>query len=123
MTTHNRIATFCAVALAAACRGPGYMEDHVAHMSAADRAAPPRAATQGPDVGNLNFPASNARAAARLASSPRHSEWAAIAWEPGSKDSLMAYVVYPVTSNARTPVVVVVHEIFGLSTWVRGVVD
>src|SRR5205814_8129177 len=30
---------------------------------------------------------------------------------------------YPSTSNARTPVVVVVHEIFGLSTWVRGVAD
>jgi carboxymethylenebutenolidase len=31
--------------------------------------------------------------------------------------------VYPKTSNAKTPVVVVVHEIFGLSTWVRGVAD
>jgi carboxymethylenebutenolidase len=31
--------------------------------------------------------------------------------------------VYPSTSNAHTPVVVVVHEIFGLQTWVRGVAD
>jgi len=35
----------------------------------------------------------------------------------------MAYVIYPVTSNPRTPVVVVVHEIFGLTNWVRGVAD
>jgi carboxymethylenebutenolidase len=35
----------------------------------------------------------------------------------------MAWIVYPSTANAKTPVVVVVHEIFGLSTWVRGVAD
>jgi carboxymethylenebutenolidase len=35
----------------------------------------------------------------------------------------MAWIVYPSTSNAKTPVVVVVHEIYGLSTWVRGVAD
>jgi carboxymethylenebutenolidase len=46
-----------------------------------------------------------------------------VAWEPGSKDSLMAWIVYPSTANAKTPVVVVVHEIFGLSTWVRSVAD
>jgi carboxymethylenebutenolidase len=72
---------------------------------------------------NLNFPASELRAPARLAATPRHAEWVTIAWEPGSKDSLMAWVVYPVTSNAKTPVVVVVHEIYGLTTWIRGVAD
>jgi len=112
-----------ALMLASACRrGGGYLEDHTAHMSAADLSAP-RVAVQAQDQGNLNFPASDARAAARLAASPRHAEWVAIAWEPGSKDSLMAYVVYPTTSNSKTPVVVVVHEIYGLSTWVRGVAD
>ena len=35
----------------------------------------------------------------------------------------MAWVVYPSTSRAKSPVVVVVHEIFGLQTWVRGVAD
>lgn len=35
----------------------------------------------------------------------------------------MAFIVYPQTTTAKTPVVVVVHEIFGLSTWVRGVAD
>jgi carboxymethylenebutenolidase len=45
-----------------------------------------------------------------------------IALEPGSSDSVMAWVVYPETRE-KAPVVVVVHEIFGLSTWVRGVAD
>jgi carboxymethylenebutenolidase len=35
----------------------------------------------------------------------------------------MAWIVYPSTSRAKSPVVVVVHEIYGLSTWVRGVAD
>jgi carboxymethylenebutenolidase len=34
----------------------------------------------------------------------------------------MAWIVYPKTS-AKAPVVVVVHEIFGLATWVRAVAD
>ena len=34
----------------------------------------------------------------------------------------MAWVVYP-KSGGKAPVVVVVHEIFGLSTWVRSVAD
>jgi carboxymethylenebutenolidase len=37
-------------------------------------------------------------------------------------DSVRAWVVYPERSS-KAPVVVVVHEIFGLSAWVRGVAD
>jgi carboxymethylenebutenolidase len=97
------------------------MDEHMAHMSAGD--------LKGEDVrpstsqGHEGLPASNNTAAARLAASGRHSEWVKVAWEPGSKDSLEAFIVYPTTSNAKTPVVVVVHEIFGLSTWVRSVAD
>ena len=40
----------------------------------------------------------------------------------GSSDSVRAWVVYPERS-AKAPVIVVVHEIFGLSSWVRGVAD
>jgi carboxymethylenebutenolidase len=69
------------------------------------------------------LPPSATAAAARLAASPRHAEWVKIAWSPGSSDSLMAWVVYPVTSRPHTPVVVVVHEIFGLTTWARSVAD
>jgi len=98
-------------------------DDHLAHMSAADRAAPAGAATA--EVlrqGTPGLPASNLSAPARLTASPRHGEWVKIALEAGSADSLMAWVVYPSTRQ-KAPVVVVVHEIFGLSTWVRGVAD
>jgi carboxymethylenebutenolidase len=40
----------------------------------------------------------------------------------GPTDSVKAWVVYPERAT-KAPVVVVVHEIFGLSTWVRGVAD
>lgn len=63
-----------------------------------------------------------ADAAARLAASTRHGEWAMIPAAPGSKDSIAAWVVYPERRD-NAPVVIVVHEIFGLSTWVRGVAD
>ena len=97
-------------------------DEHMSHMAAGDMAAPSTANSA--SQGNMSLPPSNnIDAAARLAASPRHGEWVKIAWEPGSKDSLMAWIVYPSTSNAKSPVVVVVHEIFGLSTWVRGVAD
>jgi carboxymethylenebutenolidase len=72
--------------------------------------------------GTPGIPAGAADAAARLAASTRHGEWVKVAWEPGSADSLMAWVVYP-EIKTKAPVVVVIHEIFGLSTWVRGVAD
>jgi carboxymethylenebutenolidase len=98
-------------------------DDHMHHMSAADVRAPAhRAGMGGGQQGLAGFPASSLTAPARLAASPRHAEWVKIAWEPGSKDSLMAWVVYPQT-RGKAPVVVVVHEIFGLQTWVRGVAD
>lgn len=98
-------------------------DEHVAHMSSADMVAP--TATMTVAQQNPTLPASNNGAAERLKNSPRHAEWVKIAYEPGSADSLMAWVVYPFSKNARqkAPVVVVVHEIFGLSTWVRGVAD
>lgn len=99
------------------------VDDHLAHMTPEELRGP-----MAPDVidyvqqGHEGLPASTATAEARLKSSPRHGEWVKIAWEPGSKDSLMAWVVYP-KSTAKAPVVVVVHEIFGLSRWVQSVAD
>ncbi|HET7462122.1 MAG TPA: dienelactone hydrolase family protein [Longimicrobium sp.] len=57
---------------------------------------------------------------ARLAASPRHGEWAMVS--AGNGDSVRAWVVYPERRD-RAPVVVVVHEIFGLTGWIRGVAD
>jgi carboxymethylenebutenolidase len=115
--------TFAIAALASACHRPMPADDdHMAHMAAGDLAMP---VPSNPNnlQGHAGIPASANTAAARLAASPRHAEWVKIAWEPGSSDSLMAWIVYPTTSNPKTPVVVVVHEIFGLQTWVRSVAD
>lgn len=63
-----------------------------------------------------------AESAARLQASPRHAEWAMIPLAVGSSDSIAALVVYP-ERRQNAPVIIVVHEIFGLTTWVRGVAD
>jgi len=112
----------CVIAgLFSACHKAPPADEHMAHMASADLRAP-RPSASGTQ-GTAGIPASANTAQARVAASPRHGEWVKIAWEPGSSDSLMAWIVYPSTSRAKTPVVVVVHEIFGLQTWVRGVAD
>ena len=65
-------------------------------------------------------PAGASTVAQRIAGSPRHGEWAMI--RTGPNDSVRAWVVYPERSS-KAPVVLVVHEIYGLSTWVKGVAD
>jgi len=113
----------CVIAgVVSACYRQARTDDHLSHMSAEDRAAPSAALGRGAQ-GAAALPASSNNAPARLKASPRHAEWVKVAWEPGSTDSLMAWIVYPSTSQTKSPVVVVVHEIYGLSTWVRGVAD
>ena len=100
------------------------LDDHMAHMTAEEMHGPmvSDAPVDINQQGHEGLPATAATAAARLKASPRHGEWVKIPWEAGSKDSLMAWVVYPKASG-KAPVVVVVHEIFGLSTWVQAVAD
>lgn len=59
-------------------------------------------------------------ASTQLTSSPRHGEWVTVSTAPG--DSVRAWVVYP-ERTTKAPVVIVVHEIFGLSPWIRSVAD
>ncbi len=61
-----------------------------------------------------------AEASTQLTSSPRHGEWVTVSTGPG--DSVRAWVVYP-ERTTKAPVVIVVHEIFGLSPWIRSVAD
>jgi len=56
-----------------------------------------------------------------LASSPRHGEWVDIPLK-GSDAKLHTWVVYP-ERKEKAPVVLVIHEIFGMSDWVRAVAD
>lgn len=80
-------------------------------------AGPGSSAAAVPQVPAL--PADAATARAHLESSPRHGEWVMI---PSGSDSVRAWIVYP-ERRTKAPVVVVVHEIFGLSPWVRAVTD
>lgn len=73
--------------------------------------------------GTVGFPASNGAAAARIAASPRRGEWVKVAFQPGSKDTAMAWVVHPSNAGGKAPVVIVVHDIGGLTSWARGVAD
>ena len=66
------------------------------------------------------LPPGAADAKARLNSSSRHGEWAMIPVAPG--DSIRAWVVYPERGD-KAPVVLVIHEIYGLTPWIRGVAD
>jgi carboxymethylenebutenolidase len=55
----------------------------------------------------------------RLEKSPRHREYVDI--KSGDR-TIKAFVVYPESKN-KTAVVVVIHEIFGLSDWVKSLCD
>ncbi len=66
------------------------------------------------------LPAMGDSATARLNASPRHGEWVKVA--AGGGDTVNTWVVYPERRD-KAPVVVVIHEIFGLTDWIRGVAD
>jgi carboxymethylenebutenolidase len=56
-----------------------------------------------------------------LAGSPRHGEWVDIGL-PGTEVKIKTFVAYPERKD-KAPVVIVIHEIFGMTDWVRGVAD
>jgi len=58
-------------------------------------------------------------AKARLEKSPRHLEWVKV--KNGDRE-LNCYIAYPEVKDKATAVLVI-HEIFGLSDWVRSVTD
>jgi len=55
----------------------------------------------------------------RLEASPRHREYVAI---QSNGRALQALVVYP-EIKAKAPVVILIHEIFGLSDWAKEMAD
>jgi carboxymethylenebutenolidase len=55
----------------------------------------------------------------RIAKSPRHSEWVTVKHDGRNVETL---IVYP-ESNVKKPVVLIIHEIFGLSDWARELSD
>jgi carboxymethylenebutenolidase len=67
------------------------------------------------------IPADADHVVAVLNKSPRHGEWIDIK-VPDKTVPLKSYVVYPERSD-KAPVVIIIHEIYGESDWIRGVAD
>ncbi len=110
---------FAVSLLAAACTTTKVVPASDSH-AAADHAMPSAAASNVSTPDDRGRPPDASGALARLAGSPRHGEWVVI--RTGDGDSVRAWVVYPERST-KAPVVLVVHEIFGLSSWIRSVAD
>src|SRR5262245_38452367 len=55
----------------------------------------------------------------RLSNSPRHAEWVDL--KSGDR-TIKTFVVYPESKN-KTPVMIVVQEIFGVTDWLRSLCD
>jgi carboxymethylenebutenolidase len=103
------------LAAVSACARQAVVDEHAGH----DMSAMGGSST----MMTAGLPPSANGTAARLASSPRKSEWVKVAWEPGSPDTVGAFVVYPAKTSAKTPVVIVVHENQCLINWNRAVAD
>lgn len=70
---------------------------------------------------DIAIPPDAEAAEAALADSPRHGEFVSIDM-PGEDTKLKLWVVYPERAD-KAPVVLVIHEIFGMTDWSNGVAD
>lgn len=119
-TTNGNLATLimtsrgAAAGVLAAClltAGQGAAADAPpASQAPAARAAVPAA-----------LPPAEAGAKAALEASPRHHEWAEVALPEGG-GKLALFVAYP-ERKEKAPVVIVIHEVYGLTDWIRAVAD
>jgi carboxymethylenebutenolidase len=90
--------------------GPDAHADHADGMRQEKPAAVPAA---------KNLPPSEDTAKAALDKTPRHTEYVDV---KAGGATVKTWVVYPERKD-KAPVVVVIHEIYGLSDWIRGVAD
>jgi carboxymethylenebutenolidase len=83
---------------------------------------PPMApAASAPAPRDEKLPASEAQAKATLDKSPRHGEYVDVK-NPAGGPAIRTWVMYP-ERKEKAGVVIVIHEIFGLSDWARAVAD
>jgi len=123
MKTFSRLALLLlllptASAIAAPPATPAATAATPATSAPAAPAATPTPAT--PAVHDPNLPPTEATAKSQLDTSPRHGEYVDISLPGGGK--LNAWVVYP-EKKGKAGVVILIHEIYGLSDWFRGVAD
>jgi len=83
--------------------------------------AAPKAAPAPPSARDESLPPSEAQAKAALEKSPRHGEYVDVKMPSGGAP-IRTWIVYPERKD-KAGVVILIHEIFGLSDWMRGVAD
>jgi carboxymethylenebutenolidase len=91
-----------------------------AHADHAQAAAAPAAVDLPARTGNDPLPPAESQAKDALEKSPRHGEWVDVPVTGGKP--IRAWLVYPERKD-KAPVVIVIHEIFGLTDWIRAVAD
>lgn len=72
------------------------------------------------EMDDLNLPPKGDNSLKRLNNTPRHGEW--ISYTADMNDKVEAWISYP-EIKGKAPVVIVIHEIYGLSDWIRAVAD
>lgn len=87
--------------------------DQAGHSGAAVSQSSPASAPK--------IPPGEEQAKTALSRSPRHGEYVDLKVE-GSGQPMLTWVVYPERKD-KAPVVIVVHEIYGLTDWIRAVAD
>ncbi len=103
------------VAAHALALSPGLTaQDHTGHGVIAPTAPAPA------PVREESLPPSEQQAKAVLEKSPRHGEFVDVKMPSGAP--VKTWVVYPERKD-KAGVVILIHEIFGLSDWIRGVAD
>jgi carboxymethylenebutenolidase len=98
---------------------PGLLiaQDHAGHQAPALAAAAASAPAAARDE---SLPPSESQAQAALEKSPRHGEFVDVKMPAGGP--VKTWIVYPERKD-KAGVVIVIHEIYGLSDWIRGVAD
>jgi carboxymethylenebutenolidase len=93
-------------------------DEHASHArgQAQTPAAPSPAA-----AADERLPPADEGAKAALNASPRHGEYVDVKL-PGGGPAIRTFVVFPERKD-KAPAVIVIHEIFGLSDWIRSVAD
>ena len=106
------------VSLAASASSVAWAQSPSASPSMPATAAPSPSVPAGPRDESL--PAAEETAKAALDKSPRHGEYVDVKAPDGTP--VRTWISYPERKD-KAGVVIVIHEIFGLSDWIRGVAD
>lgn len=100
-----------------ASAAPAPQDAHAGHAASET----PAAATASRAPRDPSLPPSEADAKAQLDKTPRHGEFVDVKMPAGGV-AIRTWISYPERKDAAG-VVIVIHEVFGLSDWARGVAD